>query len=117
GSGYRSEGTHDRDGNPLIPHEQYTRLTDIVRPSTLIFLTEAHTSLPSDTLGLHDVMLANQLPFGSFPRIASDRRHPRGITALFFDGHADVMPLNELDAGWPTTLDLRLRYLTTFVED
>ncbi len=115
GETYRNIGSHDNNGNPLVPQEQYFRLTDFGRrsPSELIYITEAHTSLPSDRLDYHDVMQASMIPFGAFPRVANDRRHPRGVTALFFDGHADVLPLNELDPGWPSDIGFRLRYFTT----
>ena len=59
-----------------------------VSQSALIYVTEAHVSLPWVGQGprFHHFFLGQQLPFGRFPRIANDNRHVDGINALFFDG-------------------------------
>ncbi len=80
--------------------------------SELIYVTEAHSSLPWYDYRFHHFFLGSQLPFGAFPRIATDQRHPGGLNALFFDGHAETMPLDVIDPGWPEPLDVRLRWFT-----
>ena len=54
----------------------------------------------------------SQIPFGVAPRIANDQRHPTGINAMFFDGHARAMALEEMDIGWPNAIVDRLRWFT-----
>ena len=90
-------------------------------PAKLIYLTESHVSLPwgcaqMDLLSLgirfHTFFLTIQLPFAGTPRIANDQRHPIGINALFFDGHAETMELERLDVGYPHPIGQRLRYFT-----
>lgn len=81
-------------------------------PADVIFLIEAHADLPTRDLSLHDLFFTSQLPFGGGPRMANDQRHPGGVNALFFDGHADTMRLNRLDPGWPRSLAERLRWFT-----
>jgi prepilin-type processing-associated H-X9-DG protein len=84
-----------------------------VSPASIIYVTEAHTSLPwKGGPRFHHVFLASQLPFSGLPRMANDQRHPNGIDALFFDGHAQNLDLHQMDPGWPNTLDMRLRYFT-----
>ena len=75
--------------------------------------TEGNKDLPTDSVGLSDCFFATQLPLGSFPRMASDQRHPGGLNALFFDTHVERMAIKEMDAGWPNPIELRLRYFTT----
>lgn len=87
-------------------------------PSRLIMNTEAHTSLPSRLPGdriqfrFNHFFYSNQLPFGLYPRIANDVRHPGGLNAMFFDGHVRRMSLNTMDPGWPTPLEDRLLWFT-----
>lgn len=85
---------------------------DRVGQSRLIWVSEGHISLPKDELRFHHMFYTSQLPFGAYPRIANDRRHPGGLANLFFDGHAQVLPLNSIDSGWPNTLGHRLRWFT-----
>ncbi len=81
--------------------------------SEIIYVTEAHRSLYWTEYRFHHFFLTSMLPFGARPRIANDQRHPGGINALFFDGHARTMPLRLVDPGWPRSLGLRLRWFTT----
>jgi len=107
------------------------RLDDIPKElgaSRAIHVTEAHASLakrlPSgqydwqqNGLRFYHFFYPSQIPFGIFPRIANDLRHPVGINSLFYDGHAAVLRLQTLDAGWPNRYGLRLKYLTVPPED
>jgi len=83
-------------------------------PAGLIYVTEGHTRLPWKTAGtlFHHFFLGLHLPLAGTPRIANDQRHPAGLNALFFDGHADTMEIHQLDPGWPNTLDKRLKWFT-----
>lgn len=102
-----------------VDYEIYYRLdrfTGLANPSRMIYLTEAHRKLPVNTLVYHDLYYTSQLPLGAHPRVASDQRHPRGITALFFDGHAVAAPIREIDSGWPTTIAQRLSKFTFYPE-
>lgn len=95
-----------------------------VSPSRIIYITEAHEKMPLPTAEglpwepiyawgeLIDVFLPNHIPFGAVPRVANDQRHPRGITATFFDGHAEVLPLNKVDPRAPANQYDRLRMFT-----
>ncbi len=87
-------------------------LSGIVQPAHTIYVTEAHISMPWDDFAFHHFFLTSQLPFGQYPRIANDQRHPGGINALFFDGHAATMSLKKMDPGWPSSLGLRLSWFT-----
>jgi prepilin-type N-terminal cleavage/methylation domain-containing protein/prepilin-type processing-associated H-X9-DG protein len=108
GAGYTGDGQ-----GPTV-QQMYVRLNLMKQSSArVIFTTEAHKNLPTTDLQFHDLFMAHQLPFGSFPRIANDLRHPNGINASFFDGHAERMNLHNLDAGWPKPAGERLRYFTT----
>jgi len=94
---------------------RFAKLDDIAEaggPARFIYVTEAHKSLPWNQHRFHHFFLASQLPFGQYPRIASDQRHPAGNDALFFDGHALTMPLKTMDVGWPNSLGLRLMHFT-----
>lgn len=117
----------DRAGSSGPPGDQYQGETppDYVgtwRPSkipagtslsSLIHVTEGHHSLPVNELRFHHFFYTSQLPFGRFPRTANDRRHPGGLTALFYDGHAVAMRHEKMDVGWPNDISLRLQWFTT----
>jgi prepilin-type N-terminal cleavage/methylation domain-containing protein len=106
------------EADPTDERSLFVRLTRLKRsPSTVIYLTEGHKNLPTDTPLLHDLFSAAQLPLSTFPRIANDLRHPAGIYALFFDTHVESMRHERLDAGWPNPLALRLRYFTILPEN
>jgi prepilin-type processing-associated H-X9-DG protein/prepilin-type N-terminal cleavage/methylation domain-containing protein len=101
------------------PTSKLDRLAGRANPAGIIYVTEAHTSLTWTREGprFHHVFLASQLPFGGRPRMANDQRHPGGINALFFDGHAENMDLHYMDPGWPNPLDRRLRWFTIMPDD
>lgn len=106
--------------NPEIVRGGYkgaTKIEDLppsTSPADFIYVTEAHTSLPwkPDGPRYHHVFLASQLPFSTYPRMANDQRHPGGLNALFFDGHAVTKDLHQIDCGYPNTRDKRLSYFT-----
>ncbi len=112
GGGESGEGGHAEGNYDVV---QFFRLTEFgsANPARLIYITEAHESLEHRDHWLHDLFFTSQLPFGAFPRVASDARHPGGLNALFFDGHAETMDHLRADAGWPNPLSRRLRWFTT----
>jgi prepilin-type N-terminal cleavage/methylation domain-containing protein len=71
--------------NPL------TRISMVRKPSRLIYVSEAHQSLPPHP-GVHDVIRGAQLPRGQFPRVAINMRHPGGIHSMFLDIHVERNP-------------------------
>jgi prepilin-type N-terminal cleavage/methylation domain-containing protein/prepilin-type processing-associated H-X9-DG protein len=81
--------------------------------TSLVHVTEGHVSLPINEVRFHHIFYTSQLPFGHYPRTASDRRHPGGLNALFYDGHAVTMRHEKMDVGWPNPLGQRLKYFTT----
>jgi prepilin-type N-terminal cleavage/methylation domain-containing protein/prepilin-type processing-associated H-X9-DG protein len=96
-----------------------TKLEDFptgTSPAALIYVTEVHPRMTWDPRGFNvrffTCFLASQLPFGGKPRIANDQRHPGGINAMFFDGHAKTMELHQMDCAWPNEIDKRLRWFT-----
>ncbi len=103
---------------PYIAEFNMNEWPDKYAPSRFILATEAHASLAHETetdekgdwVRYHSVFLTSQLPFGLYPRIASDRRHPGGINALFFDGSARNMPLSSIDPGYGQSIGIRLRW-------
>jgi prepilin-type N-terminal cleavage/methylation domain-containing protein/prepilin-type processing-associated H-X9-DG protein len=109
------------------PDESYhatykmTEFEGRVSPSQIVHVTEAHWSLPGvppnpgvisplPEFRFHHFFLTSQLPFGAFPRIANDQRHPGGLNALFFDGSARTLRLRTMDPGWPHSLGMRLKH-------
>ena len=105
--------------SPYIWRRKIEDFPTDVSPATLIYVTEAHVSLPWKGGGprFHHVFLASQLPFGNHPRMANDQRHPGGINGLFFDGHAETKDLHQIDVGYPNFRDKRLRYFTVMPDD
>ncbi|MCH7872444.1 MAG: type II secretion system protein [Planctomycetes bacterium] len=87
-----------------------------VSPARLIYITEGHATMPTNHLIYHDVFYGSQLPFSALPRVANDRRHPGGLNNVFFDGHVESMSFPRMDAGWPKSLGIRLRWFTTAPE-
>ncbi|MCH7870954.1 MAG: type II secretion system protein [Planctomycetes bacterium] len=89
-------------------------------PAKLVLTTEAHESLyrgwPQGVRFNH-FFFGSQLPFAAWPRIANDARHEGFINCLFFDGHAASIQLTQFDIGWPKDLALRMRWISTPVED
>ncbi len=92
-------------------------------PSERVFITEVNVHL-MEPFGrnqpqhrLHTFYLGAHLPFSFWQRIANDRRHPGGINAVFFDGHAATFALRRLDAGWPKSLGIRLRWFSPLADD
>ena len=110
-----AEGSFQGESGPgYISSSKLEQIPAGVSPTNIIYVTEVHTSVPWKGHGprYHHFFLASQLPFGGHPRIANDQRHPAGICALFFDGHAQTMEFHNLDVGYPNPLDKRLKYFT-----
>lgn len=80
--------------------------------SRVTYLTEGHRSLPTDSVQLHDLFRATQLPRAQWPRIANDNRHGGPINCLFFDSHVERVPLKSLDAGSPQPRAVRMKWFT-----
>ncbi len=91
-------------------------ISNVASPSTLIYVTETHRGMTEngnkENFRFHHFFLTSMLPFGGHPRIASDQRHPGGLNAVFFDSHAETLPLKVMDVGYPNSLGLRLKYIT-----
>ena len=109
-----SNGTHaapQHDGE-AVNFFRLTTFTGPVSPADKIYITEAHATVPTRIFVLHDAFLTSQLPFGAFPRISNDKRHPGGVNTLMFDGHVETMAFTRRDSGWPNPLADRLRWFT-----
>ena len=91
----------------------FDRLNRVRQTGRIIYVTEGHRDLPTDSVSLSDLFFVTQLPLAAYPRIATDRRHPGGLNALFFDTHVDRLAHNQMDAGWPNLAGQRLLYFTT----
>lgn len=117
GGGFDEDGSGWQSESLTSAYRGFYKLSDFPReaqPAKLLNVSEAHASFVDgapDTR-FHTFFLTSQLPFGQYPRIASDRRHPGGLANLFFDGHATVLALTNMDSGYGTSLGLRLRYFT-----
>lgn len=113
---YRSENQDVVDSAKFF---KLDRLDErIISPSRLIYITEVHHRMPVVDLQLHDAFFASQLPFGQYSRMVSDKRHSKGLNALFLDGSAHTMPLRQIDVGntgTAGTLGLRLRWFTAYL--
>lgn len=95
-----------------------SRLDDIAMfkdPAETIYVSEAHVQLKWDDFTFHHAFVMAQIPFGVQPRLANDQRHQGRMNAMFFDGHARGMRLHRMDAGWPNTLETRLRWFTAIL--
>jgi len=78
-------------------------LSQMGNTAGIIYLSEAHRSLPSSSdfdgwnsslfgpyrYAFHDVWTIGHLPRGKIPRVANDMRHPAGINSVFFDTHVE----------------------------
>ena len=115
-----SDSTWSGVANGTVTYVQSSRLGQLesAKPGAeTIYVTESHVQLQFDDFAFHHFFLMAHLPFGTEPRIANDQRHPGGIDALFFDSHAQTMTLNTMDAGWPNSLGIRLRWFTVVPPD
>lgn len=101
-------------GQNNFDYAKFSKLSDFSRhsPSRFIIYTEAHSSLLTNNLGFHDTWATSQLPWGAFPRMSDDKRHPGGINAAFFDGSARTMGFTVIDVGWPEKQQFRLKWFT-----
>lgn len=88
------------------------QISSKTNPAGKIWATEGHISLPTTEVRFHHYFFTSQLPFGAYPRIASDERHPGGIAAMFFDGHAGIVSLHRIDPGWPKSIGIRMGLFT-----
>ena len=105
-------------------HYRMTEFEGVKNPADCVFVTEGHKFLPVrypppgtlvDTLPqfrYNHFFMTSQLPFGAFPRIANDQRHPAGLSTLTFDGSARMMQLRKMDPGWPNSLAIRLQHFS-----
>ncbi|MBI5864376.1 MAG: prepilin-type N-terminal cleavage/methylation domain-containing protein [Planctomycetes bacterium] len=113
GGGPAGDSYEGVPGNSGVAYRATYRMEEFsgeVSPARIIFVTEAHASL--DSLRFFHFFLTSQLPLAFHPRIANDQRHPGGIDALFFDGHAATMRHTNMDAGYPNSLGMRLKWFT-----
>lgn len=104
-------------------YRPFFRLEDVPNAGLYVYITENHPSLYvpvtfaiDKSLRFHTFFLTSQLPFGAFPRIANDIRHPGGIDMVFYDGHVETNLPSWLDPGWPLSLGQRLIHLTQVPE-
>ena len=118
GDPFDDDSEVDSVGNSGV---QFTRRSaiDLLRTSDIIHISEAHATMPTpqgrginDWGTLYDVFQPRHLSFSSRPRVSNDGRHPGGVTAGFFDGHAQVVNFSKIDAGFPLPVDVRLRFWT-----
>ncbi len=95
-------------------YRPFFKIDTVPDPARHVYFTENHVSLyvpatgSSKSLAFHSFFFASQLPFGGWPRIANDIRHPGGIDVGFYDGHVETRAPSWLDAGWPRSLGQRL---------
>ncbi len=106
----------DGDSTGYTGLSKIEEIGNVTSTAALIYVTEGHKSLTEggnkDEFRFHHFFLTSMLPFGGNPRIGNDQRHPGGLNALFFDSHAETMPLKSIDPGYPNSLGLRLKYVT-----
>ncbi|MBI5863802.1 MAG: prepilin-type N-terminal cleavage/methylation domain-containing protein [Planctomycetes bacterium] len=97
---------------------EFTNLTRFSRRNAceFVYVTEAHQAMPvprtRDWSLLTNLFQPDHLPLAGWPRVANDERHPRGITAMFYDSHAAVQPVIQLDPGGGTSIRDRMRRFT-----
>lgn len=114
-------GSNPEEGSPdSVNYEWASRLDEVAKAGHLgqsIFVTEAHARLATvgqrqnwPLYSLFAIYLGQQLPFSSSPRVANDERHRGNIGSAFFDGHAEMSKVAEIDPGWPKSLGIRLRW-------
>ncbi len=106
----------DGDAAGYTPLSKLEEVANVASPAGIIYVTEANKVLTEggnkDNFRYHHFFLTSMLPFGGHPRIASDQRHPGGLNAVFFDAHAETLPLKTIDPGYPNSIGLRLKYCT-----
>lgn len=96
----------------------FTKLTRFGRraPTDFVYVTEAHAAMPyqgqANFTVLTNLFVPDHLPLAGRPRVANDQRHPRGITAMYYDGHAAVQGIRQLDPGAGHSLRDRMRKFT-----
>ena len=119
GEKYKQDARWRGEGGENIDYREAFRLAELDKAGAqrMVYVTEGHASLGTRNTRFHSFFLTSQLPFASYPRIANDQRHTGGINALFFDGSARTIQLQQFDIGWPKSFSLRLRYLTTVPEN
>lgn len=119
GGGFNGDKYRGQDAPDYAEMFKIDELTKAgLSASRYIFVSESHISLASETemgeiggeLRYHSVFLTSQMPFGVYPRIANDRRHPGGINNLFWDGSGHTLSVASLDTGYGTSIGLRIRW-------
>lgn len=116
---WEADGSFQGSGGPDDGYTSLSKLEHIsnqTSPAAIVYATEAHISLAEggnkEEFRFHHAFLASQLPLAGRPRIANDQRHPGGLNASFFDGHAETLPIKVMDPGYPNSLGIRLKYFT-----
>lgn len=121
-------GENPEEGSPNETNYDWAtrldRISNAGHPGQMTFITEAHERLfdamPRQWQPVYSLFafyLGSQLPFAENPRMASDQRHRGNIGSVFFDGHAEMLPIRKLDPGWPNSLGIRLRWFSPLGSD
>jgi prepilin-type N-terminal cleavage/methylation domain-containing protein/prepilin-type processing-associated H-X9-DG protein len=104
---------NDVEGASVVDITFFHRVdTFRVDPGRRVYVMEGHKGHSTTDLRFHDAFYTTHLPFAGSPRMANDKRHPKGTNVLFFDGHAVRMNYPEFDAGWPNSIGVRLRWFS-----
>jgi prepilin-type N-terminal cleavage/methylation domain-containing protein/prepilin-type processing-associated H-X9-DG protein len=122
-----NDGVHVPVQNDLTDYVEASKIEKMPassNPAALIYITEAHVSLPWETKNVaygggiryHTFFLTLHLPFAGEPRIANDQRHPNGLNAAFFDGHGENMEFQQIDPGYGYPIGRRLKHFTVMPE-